>query len=267
VHVRCYRDAGSWDSTSARRAPTPSQLGPVPAGFDAWFARAVARDQSARFQSIREAAEQLERACGNSGARASLGSASTDPFDPTLAVADTIAARSVGAVSIQTTSGPSSRSIHGLTTQKRRSRSVVIASLLAAVVVGGFYAGWRMLHAPDAAQATASSGVSAEPTPMKPEVAPQPSPAQLAAPQPSPVQALPSTPPSAPGATTSIASVTPPAAPVVAAPAIRQGKPKNAPAPDPAKPGASERAPSPLPPANVTAPRHAPAAPNDRLGI
>jgi serine/threonine-protein kinase len=39
--------------------PVPSQVVPVPAGFDAWFARAVARDRDERFSSIEEAAALL----------------------------------------------------------------------------------------------------------------------------------------------------------------------------------------------------------------
>jgi serine/threonine-protein kinase len=43
--------------------PIPSALGPVPAGFDAWFARACARDVTERFQSAREAMAELRRVC------------------------------------------------------------------------------------------------------------------------------------------------------------------------------------------------------------
>jgi eukaryotic-like serine/threonine-protein kinase len=41
--------------------PVPSERGPVPAGFDAWFARACARDVEQRFQSVREASADLKR--------------------------------------------------------------------------------------------------------------------------------------------------------------------------------------------------------------
>ncbi len=43
----------------ARPLPIPSSFGPVPPGFDAWFARACARDPAERFQSAGEAAEAL----------------------------------------------------------------------------------------------------------------------------------------------------------------------------------------------------------------
>lgn len=45
-------------------APRPSDLGPVPPGFDEWFERAVARNPAHRFASARELAEALRRVCG-----------------------------------------------------------------------------------------------------------------------------------------------------------------------------------------------------------
>jgi eukaryotic-like serine/threonine-protein kinase len=50
-----------------RDIPIPSSIGPVPAGFDAWFARATARDVEHRFQSARELAETLRDALGVEG--------------------------------------------------------------------------------------------------------------------------------------------------------------------------------------------------------
>jgi serine/threonine-protein kinase len=46
------------------QAPVPSSLGPVPRGFDAWFARAVARDLDKRFGSARSMADELSDLCG-----------------------------------------------------------------------------------------------------------------------------------------------------------------------------------------------------------
>jgi eukaryotic-like serine/threonine-protein kinase len=40
--------------------PVPSEMGPVPVGFDAWFARACARDPSHRFESAKQAADEFE---------------------------------------------------------------------------------------------------------------------------------------------------------------------------------------------------------------
>src|SRR5690606_31975886 len=41
--------------------PVPSERGAVPPGFDAWFARACAREVDERFQSVRDASAELRR--------------------------------------------------------------------------------------------------------------------------------------------------------------------------------------------------------------
>ena len=46
-----------------RPIPVPSQCGPVPPGFDAWFARVCNRDPAQRFASARDAAGELKRLC------------------------------------------------------------------------------------------------------------------------------------------------------------------------------------------------------------
>jgi serine/threonine-protein kinase len=52
------------------RRPVPSQLGPAPAGFDAWFARATHLDRRRRFPSVREALDALLPICDTSAAQA-----------------------------------------------------------------------------------------------------------------------------------------------------------------------------------------------------
>jgi len=47
-----------------RDIPVPSEVGSVPVGFDAWFARAVARDPETRFQSARELTDALREVLG-----------------------------------------------------------------------------------------------------------------------------------------------------------------------------------------------------------
>lgn len=47
-----------------RDIPVPSEVHSVPVGFDAWFARAVARDPDARFQSARELTDALREVLG-----------------------------------------------------------------------------------------------------------------------------------------------------------------------------------------------------------
>jgi|HubBroStandDraft_1064217.scaffolds.fasta_scaffold00486_12 serine/threonine protein kinase len=44
--------------------PVPSQLADVPMGFDAWWAKAAARDPAARFQSAKDFADALGLVCG-----------------------------------------------------------------------------------------------------------------------------------------------------------------------------------------------------------
>jgi hypothetical protein len=53
-------------SICAHAPPVPSRLGVVPSGFDAWFARACARDLNERFASAREAASSLRAVLGTS---------------------------------------------------------------------------------------------------------------------------------------------------------------------------------------------------------
>jgi serine/threonine protein kinase len=55
--------AGLLVAICARPAPVPSALGPVPKGFDAWFARACNRAPEARFSNLEEAARQLRCVC------------------------------------------------------------------------------------------------------------------------------------------------------------------------------------------------------------
>jgi eukaryotic-like serine/threonine-protein kinase len=43
--------------------PVPSSAGPVPAGFDAWFAHACAREPADRFSSAKQMADELARVC------------------------------------------------------------------------------------------------------------------------------------------------------------------------------------------------------------
>jgi serine/threonine-protein kinase len=61
----------------AHPLPVPSRVGPVPAGFDAWFARTCARDPAQRFQAVKDAAAELRRVCGDPLAPTPPGAPST----------------------------------------------------------------------------------------------------------------------------------------------------------------------------------------------
>ncbi len=60
--------------------PIPSECGAVPHGFDAWFARACARDPEQRFASARQASEALSLVCAR-GLAANLGQTRDVPLD------------------------------------------------------------------------------------------------------------------------------------------------------------------------------------------
>ncbi len=65
--------------------PIPSTIARVPPGFDAWFARAAARDVAARFESAAEAAAQLRAVCGATP-RSAERPADTEEMPPTVAM-------------------------------------------------------------------------------------------------------------------------------------------------------------------------------------
>ena len=151
--------------------PVPSQLGSVPAGFDAWFAQIVARDKGVRFQSIQEAVAKLELVCGRPSGRPSAVSIPVERGDTVLSsgvAAPPAAAGSAGsmmAVGMQTTSAPSSRSVHGLPKPSRNSAALV-AAVVTALVLVGLFVGWRWMHGPDAAPSAASIAGSASAMPL-----------------------------------------------------------------------------------------------------
>lgn len=100
-------------SICIRPMPVPSEAGPVPAEFDAWFAKACAREPEDRYQSARVLAEELKAAVGGEGREMQVtvsddddewgasprGAADTEraskPPESTRAHAATIAAREV----------------------------------------------------------------------------------------------------------------------------------------------------------------------------
>jgi serine/threonine-protein kinase len=87
----------------------PSQVAPVPAGFDRWFARAVVRDKTQRFPSIKEAAESLWLICGaHTGDMAEFtGQRAAVPFNDSLSTT----AVAVLSTSLEDTGFPSSNTV------------------------------------------------------------------------------------------------------------------------------------------------------------
>lgn len=125
----------------SRSLPVPSEQGPVPRGFDDWFARACARAPEQRFQSAREAAQELRRVLelgdpeavssgstpGSSRAERSAGRGSSQP--PWSAAAAS-AVSSAPFVLTSQGSGQRARSAAW------RARWAVLATALGVVVLG-----------------------------------------------------------------------------------------------------------------------------------
>jgi serine/threonine-protein kinase len=151
--------------------PMPSQLGPVPEGFDVWFARAAAREKAERFQSIKEAADELRALCGRTSGRPSAVSYPAERGHTAAAsgtaarVAGAQSATSAVAAGLQTTAVPSSRSIPGLPSPIHSNRALLIAAV-AMLLVGGLYGGWRWLSASEATPASAASVIEPSPEPV-----------------------------------------------------------------------------------------------------
>ena len=114
--------------------PTPSQMGPVPAAFDAWFARCVARDRQVRFQSIREAAAALEAVSRAAMAGQSLGGPTSDGTVP-AATAPAAFQESTGGLNGSTQTGPTSVTFSHTTNQNQK-RLVGLGVIVGLLLMG-----------------------------------------------------------------------------------------------------------------------------------
>ena len=226
----------------ARDLPTPSRCGAVPAGFDAWFARACARDVSYRFATAKEAAQELRHVCG--GGMMSGANAVPPPASHYGAV-------QAASLPLASTTAHLGLSASNPTVKKSAAPWVVLGVLgLAAVAGTAFFA----LRGNDHADAAASAARSAESAPNEPPRAAAAA-APVIAESPKPVAATP-----APAAT-------PSAAPVAAAPAAhaaaRPAKPRPAAAPAVVEKPKPAAAPAPA----AAAPAQPVARPRVNLGI
>jgi len=196
----------------SRPLPVPSKVGPVPAGFDAWFARACARVPTDRFPSARDAATELRRICQAKG----------------FASDDRDAGRALPPEGARTeVTAPAARRPVGL---------LVGVGVAAAAIVVGAVVLTRPGPSPPAAVAPPAAVSVPAVQPAAPPPAPAPAPVVAApAPEPVPVPAKaaePSAPP--PEARTA------PKSPATARPHHRADKAASKPtAPEPAKPAAA----------------------------
>jgi serine/threonine-protein kinase len=139
--------------------PLPSTLGPVPPGFDAWFARTTARDRGQRATSVQRAADELTAIC------ASLSMPPTRTFTSQVGVAtpvappraDASATRVSGSIpprgtTMGHTAPASSASVAPSMREKPRAGWVLVAAPIA-LVLGSFFV-WRTLLSDRTATAT-----------------------------------------------------------------------------------------------------------------
>jgi serine/threonine protein kinase len=172
----------------------PSEHGSVPVGFDAWFARACARSQDERFETVRDAERELRRALGpelvdpGRGGHTSSRSTSLFPLRPATphgVHGERTTPRSSPPVALPPiTAAPSSTSLeHGLWQRPRRS-AWLVAPLLSSLAVVLLVRGLRCT--PDAAETAPmlqppAAAAAAPPLPILPLPPPgEPAPPQTA---------------------------------------------------------------------------------------
>jgi serine/threonine-protein kinase len=135
--------------------PVPSQIAPVPPGFDVWWQRAASRDPAGRFQSARELAESLLLALGLSGGDITEMGLSASP-------------------SLLPAPGPSSAAFAAVsaadTPARSRARILVMAGAAVSLLGAGVLLGWEASSRPsDAAPpgpvVSASSASASPPDP------------------------------------------------------------------------------------------------------
>ncbi|MEY4546784.1 MAG: hypothetical protein RL685_2979 [Pseudomonadota bacterium] len=182
----------------SRPLPIPSEHGPLPRGFDEWFARACAREPEQRFQSAREASNELRRLLDLSGGEESgAGLAAGEPrlAEPVRPRLDLLAESVASGVSSGVSSGASSPPPFGMSAggaasvapfgstavssssgipprrEQRRSRWVVLASALGIVVLGLLARSCFDSHDPQPLEVMAQEALRPKPVASVPAVA------------------------------------------------------------------------------------------------
>jgi serine/threonine-protein kinase len=177
----------------------PSDLGPVPSGFDAWFARATARDMNARFQSARELADALRLVCDGAEQVDLEPRSAMLATQPHFVRTETALSRSTGGSGALESSGAELE----FPVKRSSARVWAVALVLAAATV--FVVVW-LQQRPPAPGSLPSASAASVPARAMPTVTPAPPPAEPAPAGPQ-VEPLPPTPPSA--AQSTVAGVKP----------------------------------------------------------
>ena len=230
----------------ARPMPTPSTMGVVPPGFDAWFARACSRELSHRFSTAKELAQELRAVCGGAGVEGYGYAAPPTPSSRGGVV-------QAASFSLASTTGHLGLSSSNGEPAKRKSAAPLVALLSGVVLLG---LGGAFFALSDKFDDTVASAVPSTPV--------APIEQKAAAAEPLPVEPPPVVAPVAPAPITSLE----PAAPTVTAP-VRRPAARPAARPAPAAKPVPKPAEKPAPaPDEKPAPAPAPASkPRVNLGI
>jgi serine/threonine protein kinase len=221
--------------------PVPSHLAPdLPPGFDAWTARALAREPEGRFQSAADLAQSLAAVCGLTGpVMANLSGDALSTVQMPSRLGPHVTPFSATTPSPALTPAP----LHGTTgapitqtptpvAEKPRAGTIVVAALAALVVIGigvGVLTKVVAGDTPPPASAAQSEPAPTQATPAAPANQPTPPASPVAAPS-----AAPAPEPQATNATTSSAVPSkPPAARPTPRPVVKKPPQSAAQAPKP----------------------------------
>jgi serine/threonine protein kinase len=151
----------------ARDIPVPSAVGVVPAGFDAWFARACSRNVEARFSSAKELAAELRQVCSGAGTDAPapyLAGPASSQHGPAVSAASLKLASTTGQLGLS--------SSHELPKKKSIVPLVLGAGAAMAVVAAGAAFALRSPPSDTVASATPSVPPASAAPRVDPAVAP-----------------------------------------------------------------------------------------------
>jgi serine/threonine-protein kinase len=187
----------------SRPLPIPSQFADVPAGFDAWFAKACARELSERYQSAREAASELRQLCGNAGSTTGgLGRSRMTEPRPASAVSGVAGTSQTNAYAASV----------GVDTQQKRKGPAVVALLIGVLFLVVAVAGGTAFMLRREAATTADRAV------------PNVTPPEAVAAAPGKTAEIPTVTPAAPASSPSAPVTPPPARPAATATATSRPK-------------------------------------------
>jgi serine/threonine protein kinase len=126
--------------------PVPSEVAPVPKGFDDWFARAASRDLEFRFQSASAAAARLREVCGIASA----------PHTLDVTERSAVAPKRDAVTALGITAEPASITINGMKRAGLRKFGLAAASVLLLGIVGVLLGRMLTKHEGQNTNATAS---------------------------------------------------------------------------------------------------------------